>query len=57
MDAFHRLSQLSIKERASLIWQSAAQLVEMHCPSCWETTCCSLIGTTLASSSPSGCGR
>ena len=28
MDAFHRLSQLSMKERASLIWQSAAQLVE-----------------------------
>ena len=28
MDAFHRLSQLSMKERASLIWQSAARLVE-----------------------------
>jgi hypothetical protein len=28
MDAFHRLSQLSMKERPSLIWQSAARLVE-----------------------------
>ncbi len=28
MDAFHRPSQLSMKEGASLIWQSAAQLVE-----------------------------
>ena len=28
MDACHRLSQLSMKERASLIWQSAARLVE-----------------------------
>ena len=31
MDAFHRLPQLSMKERASLIWQSAAQLVEDAC--------------------------
>ena len=57
MDAFHRLSQLSMKERASLVWESAAQLVEDALSKHRETTCCSLIDTTPASSSPSGCWR
>ena len=35
MDAFHRLSRLSMKERASLIWQSAAKLVEDALSSRW----------------------
>jgi hypothetical protein len=57
MEPSNGRSQLSMKERGSLIWQSAAQLVEDALSKHWETTCCSLIDTTPASSSPSGCER
>ena len=55
MDAFHRLSQLSMKERASLIRQSAAKLVEDALSRLLGNNMLFLDTQTLASSSPSGC--